>query len=138
VIDKKQLTAPCGLDCFNCEIFELKDVIHAKIGIEKDRIPCKGCRAEDGKHYHMKNGCATSQCVKNKKVEICSDCADFPCKFLAPLAKGADFYPHNMKVYNLCRIKKNGIQSWISESQKIRKAYYTNDFIVGMGQAEPR
>jgi hypothetical protein len=48
--DKKALTAPCGLDCFNCEIYEenltddFSNMIHKKIGISKEEIPCKGCR----------------------------------------------------------------------------------------------
>jgi hypothetical protein len=37
--DKKALTAPCGLDCFNCEIYEdnltsdLAKLIHQKLGV---------------------------------------------------------------------------------------------------------
>ena len=38
-----------------------------------------------------------------------------PCALLAPTADGAGRYPHNMKVYNLCRIKKRG---WISGLKK--------------------
>ena len=51
---------------------------------------------------------------------------------LAPTEKGAD-YPHNMKVYNLCRMKSNGIEAWIEESALIRKRYYEGDFVVGQG-----
>lgn len=140
-MDKKSLTAPCGLDCFNCEIYEenltdeFAELIHNKFGVSKEKIPCKGCRIQDGKHYHLPSeGCATLNCVKNKGVELCCDCNEFPCAKLAPTSDGAAMYPHNFKLYNLCRIKKNGIENWIEEAGTIRKKYFTEQFDVGKGQ----
>ena len=140
--DKKALTAPCGLDCFHCEIYEdnltndLAQVIHEKFGVPKEAIPCRGCRQQDGKHFHLpEKGCATLNCVKAKGVELCCDCDDFPCPLLAPTADGASRYPHNMKVYNLCRIKQVGLEQWIEESGEIRKKYFAGKFVVGKGQA---
>jgi len=46
--DKKALTARCGLDCFNCELYEenvtsdLAERIHVKLGVPKKQIPCRG------------------------------------------------------------------------------------------------
>jgi hypothetical protein len=41
---------------------------------------------------------------------------------ITALADGADKYPHNMKVYNLCRIKKIGLDRWVEEEAgQIRK-----------------
>jgi hypothetical protein len=141
--DNKALTAPCGLDCFNCEIYEdnltsdLADLIHEKLGVPKEAIPCKGCRQQDGKHYHLPpEGCATLDCVKAKGVELCCYCDDFPCAFLAPTADGAGMYPHNMKVYHLSRIKLIGLERWIEEAGQIRKKYFTGKFVVGRGQAD--
>jgi hypothetical protein len=144
VENKIKLSAPCGLDCFDCELHEsnltekLTELIHSKMGIPKNEIACKGCRQQDGKHYHLPpDGCATLNCVKSKGVEFCCDCDDFPCAFLAPTADKAAQYPHNMKVYNLCRIKKIGLDRWIEEeSGQIRKKYFTGKFVVGKGQAE--
>ncbi|UCE18219.1 MAG: DUF3795 domain-containing protein [Gemmatimonadota bacterium] len=144
--DKKALTAPCGLDCFNCEIYEenlteeLAASIHTKTGVPKGEIACQGCRQEDGRHYHFPpEGCATLNCVKSRGVELCCNCTGFPCELLAPLADGANSYPHNMKVYNLCRIKKIGLERWIrEEAGHIRKNYFTAKFIVGRGQGMPR
>lgn len=140
--DKKALTAPCGLDCFNCELYEhnltdqLANVIHEKYGVPLAAIPCKGCRAQDGKHYHMPNGCPTLDCAKAKGVDLCCDCDAFPCAMLAPLAEGASFYPHNFKLYNLCRIKLIGHEAWVEESAEIRRRYYKQPFAVGKGQAD--
>jgi hypothetical protein len=140
--DKITLTAPCGLDCFNCGIHkdnlttEIADAIHSKVGVPLEEIACKGCREQDGIHYHLPNGsCDTLDCVKNKGVDLCCDCNDFPCSKLAPTSDGAESYPHNMKLYNLCRIKKFGIDAWIKESEEIRNKYFTGKFVVGKGQS---
>ena len=142
--EKKALTAPCGLDCFNCEIHEYNlteefaEMIHKNMGIPKDKIICKGCHQQDGKHFQFSpEGCATLNCAKIKDVELCCDCNDFPCALLAPTADQADRYPHNMKLYNLCRIKKIGLERWIKEEAwQIRKKYLTCKFVVGKGQAD--
>jgi hypothetical protein len=81
-------------------------------------------------------GCATLDCVKEKGVELCTECSNFPCALLAPTADGAKNYPHNLKVYNLCLIKQTGIEHWIEEAATIRKRYFTNTFVVGKGQAQ--
>ena len=141
--NKKALTAPCGLDCFNCELYEdnltdeLEERIHVKMGVPKEEISCRGCRQQDGKHFHLPNGCATLDCVKAKRVDFCCNCNDFPCAFLAPTPDQAARYPHNFKVFNLCRIKKVGLERWIQEEAgPIRKKYFTHKFVVGKGQAE--
>jgi hypothetical protein len=44
--DQKALISPCGLDCFNCEIYEdnltndLAELIHEKLRVPKQEIPC--------------------------------------------------------------------------------------------------
>ncbi len=141
--DKKALTAPCGLDCFNCELYEdnltaeFAELIHSKMGVPKEKISCKGCRQEDGKHFHLPNGCATLDCVKAKGVDLCCNCDDFPCAFLAPTADQATRYPHNFKVFNLCRIKRVGLERWIEqEAGQIRKKYFNHKFVVGKGHAD--
>lgn len=145
MITKNELTAPCGLDCFNCEIYEenltdqMAEFIHTKMGIAKEDIPCKGCRHQDGKHFHLSaaGGCATLDCAKEKEVELCCDCENFPCSLLAPLADGAERFPHNFKVFNLCRIKKMGFDHWAeNEATTIRKKYFTHKFVVGKGQTD--
>ena len=141
--DKRELTAPCGLDCFNCELYEenltdeFAQLIHDKLGVPKSDVACRGCREQDGKHFHLtENGCATLDCAKAKGVTLCCDCNEFPCALLAPTADGAARYPHNMKVYNLCRIKKVGLDQWIEEAGEIRKKYFKGKFVVGQGQAD--
>jgi len=140
--DKKTLTAPCGLGCFLCDFYEenltdeLAGMMHTKFGVPKEAIPCKGCRQQDGKHFHIPQGCATLDCVKAKGVELCNNCADFPCALLAPVADQAARYPHNIKVYNLSRIKNIGLDRWIEEAGQICEKYFKHKFVVGKGQAD--
>mgnify|MGYP000026497793 CR=1 FL=1 len=140
-MDKRALTAPCGLDCFNCELYaenlteKLAGLIHEKLGVPKGEIPCQGCRQQDGKHFHLgSGGCATLDCVKEKGVDFCFNCDAFPCAYLAPTADAADRYPHNMKMYNLCRMQHIGVEKWIQEARQIRRKYFTGKFVVGKGQ----
>jgi hypothetical protein len=141
--NKEVLTAPCGLDCFNCELYaknltdKLAGLIHEKFGVPEQDIPCQGCRQQDGRHFHLgSEGCATLDCIKEKGVDLCFNCDEFPCAYLAPIADGANRYPHNMKMYNLCRIKKVGLEKWIEEAGEIRKKYFAGKFVVGKGQKD--
>ena len=138
-MDEKILTAPCGLDCFNCpsyegnitEEYKKKSAEYLKIPVEE--TPCKGCRDEKGNcKYATTKQCATWHCVQKKGLTLCNECSDFPCSKLMPTQKGSIF-PHNMKMYNLCRMKLIGIDKWIEESKEIRKLYYDGKFEVGSG-----
>ena len=143
--DKKALTAPCGLDCSDCEVHEinltneLAGLIHTRMGVPKrGEIACKGCRREDGKRFHLPaEGCATLNCAKAKGVDFCYECSDFPCELLAPTADKAARYPHNMKAYNLCRIKNIGLERWIGEeARQAKKKYFTKKSVAGKGQSD--
>lgn len=135
-MDIRKLSAPCGLDCFNCELYEeniteaTKELVAEMTGKEVDSISCEGCRVNG---CSVNPSCATLECVNEKKVEFCFECTEFPCEKLAPSKDGADIYPHNMKVYNLCRMEKLGIDAWAKEADKIRQLYYKGKFIVGRG-----
>ncbi len=139
----KELTAICGIDCFNCEFFHTNvDDFFAKMpperkaafaarGMTIDKVRCQGCRktgctAIDGK-------CETLACAQQRKVEFCFECKDFPCSRLQPLAEAAERVPHNLKVYNLSAIKNRGIEAWAAETADIRKRYFAGSFKIGAG-----
>lgn len=133
--------APCGLDCFNCELYktnitsEIIKEIQSQVNLPEADISCNGCRNNEGNHFHLpKNGCETFNCIEAKAVDFCFNCAHFPCKKLAPVADQASRYPHNFKLYNLCRIKKIGLKKWAEEEAiEVRKQYYYSNFIAGKG-----
>ena len=137
-MNKIALTAPCGLDCFNCDAYvdnlteEYKKHASDFLKIPIEETPCKGCRDEKGKCKWANGQCDTWDCALEKGVTYCHECTDFPCKLLMPTLQGVQ-YPHNMKVYNLCRMKLLGIDKWIEEAAEIRTRYFTGKFEVGKG-----
>lgn len=136
---KRELSAPCGIDCFNCEVFEknlteqVRGIMAERLGLRPEEVACRGCREQQGCRLHWKS-CDTLDCVLSKGVEFCFQCGEFPCTLLQPAADGAGTYPHNMKVFNLCRMKRVGVEKWAEEEAAvIRERYYRGTFVVGRG-----
>jgi len=137
--DYVKLTSPCGLDCFNCPIHEenitdqIRNHLADQLGVEPDIIDCKGCREQPGCSIPHED-CATLKCVQQKSLDFCHECGEFPCALLQPCADGAERFPHNFKLYNLCRINKVGLHVWAKdEAAEIRRRYFTGKFIIGRG-----
>ncbi|HUW63306.1 MAG TPA: DUF3795 domain-containing protein [Spirochaetia bacterium] len=128
-MDYKQMTAPCGLDCLNCIMYSgYEDKDRQALVIREAGIPlsiCKGCRNENGKCANAPMQCNVYPCAEKKGVTFCCDCSDFPCDYLHPYADRASELPHNTKVFNLCLIKKMGLESWAKEkAMSVKKVYY--------------
>jgi len=143
-MDYRNMTAPCGKDCFNCPLYigeenkENRREFFERGNIPDEKYRCLGCR--DNKGYcpgleilGIDPHCKTYQCVQEHKVEFCFECGQFPCFRLQPVADRAERVPHALKVYTLCLIKKMGVEKWAEElSKKIFSDYYTrklNDFM---------
>jgi hypothetical protein len=137
----EKIVAPCGIDCFNCEMYETNvtkefmERLSASTGIPVEKITCKGCK--DGNICSMlafyEKKCSTLECVKERKVDYCFQCNDFPCEYLMPLADRADKFPQNMKLYNLCIMKKFGVEGYIERAGNIRSTYFTKKLQIGQG-----
>ncbi|PKN65808.1 MAG: hypothetical protein CVU52_10950 [Deltaproteobacteria bacterium HGW-Deltaproteobacteria-10] len=131
-MDYMQMTAPCGLDCFNCMLYQasgneqLRKVIADKMQIPLEDAACNGCRAQGGQIAAVKMTvpCKVYQCISQKGISFCCDCSDFPCDHLHPYADLAAQRPHNIKVYNLCLIKKMGLERWAEEKAKSGREKY--------------
>lgn len=136
-MNHKALTAPCGIDCFNCEVYEknitgeFQSFLAKTLNKTEAEIPCQGCRQSGCTIYPHK--CATLECITEKGHDFCYECAEFPCEKLQPCKAGADKYPHNLKIYNLCRIQTIGIEKWAAEAKTIREKYFKGSFIPGTG-----
>ena len=139
-MDYKNLTAPCGRDCFNCYFYlaskdeRYQKMLAHKLGLETEKVVCEGCRNIKGdcqvlKNYGFSGKCKIFTCSHHKKAEFCSDCSDFPCDLLHPLSHGADKFPHNLKVFNLCMIKKMGLDNWAKNKAKQSFDRYYSDML---------
>jgi len=131
--------APCGIDCVNCEVYaanitaELKSRLAGAMSLAPDNVPCRGCRTEKGCRLHF-TSCDTLDCVTRRGHEFCHECGEFPCALLHPAADRAATLPHNLKVFNLCRIKAVGPRAWLeSEAKASRAKYYRGVMVVGSG-----
>ena len=145
-MDYFQMTAPCGLDCFNCHFYLANETQEARTIVEKmskeynvpvDIMLCNGCRSHNGriplqKHiFGESHRCAAYECSQNKEVDFCGDCDQFPCDNLHPYADRSTELPHNMKVFNLCLINKMGLENWAaSKASEVRETYFTKPWTL--------
>lgn len=136
-MDYKRMTAPCGLDCFNCLVYrashddELRAKIAENLGISFERAACRGCRGEGGKPDFLgwTEPCRVFRCITKRNVDFCYQCPDFPCDNLHPYADRAAEVPHNTKVFNLCLIKRMGLESWAKTKAKdVKHTYFKEKF----------
>ena len=66
-------------------------------------------------------------------VASCSECSDFPCTRLCPSANRADVLPHNLKVFNLCTIKRVGVEGFVKISGDVERRYFKGTMEIGKG-----
>ena len=136
-MDYRQMTAPCGLDCWNCPVYlasndnELKTKIAQNMGIPVEQVSCRRCRDENGlvPFHNMTEPCSVYRCINEKGLDFCYKCSGFPCDYLHPYADMASQVPHNTKVFNLCLIKKMGLESWAETMAKnVKSTYFKGKF----------
>ena len=137
--DNFTLTALCGIYCGQCPVNKAKDdpkIMEYLIsrGFKQENLPCPGCRSVKG--YCPAIGgaqCATYLCAEKHEVDFCYQCPDFPCAKLNPAADRANILPHNIKVFNLCYIKEQGLEKFIEEAPQIQNRYYKGKMQIGRG-----
>ena len=140
-MDVRALTAPCGLDCFNCPCYlandhvEIRKQVMSSAQVSSEDAACRGCRKENGiapiRRAYGHGPCRVYRCASEKSMETCADCPDFPCDNLQPYADRASVLPHNIKVFNLALIRKMGLEKWAREKAKqVRDTYFGHKFDI--------
>lgn len=136
--DDITMAAPCGLLCSDCGVYRVKDdpslreILIAK-NLNWKGIPCPGCRTIKGKSQFISGTCATYACVTERGHDFCYECPEFPCDKLNPSADRAGDLPHNIKVFNLCCIKEQGLAKWLQNASVIKKRYFFGKMALGKG-----
>ncbi|EGW36984.1 DUF3795 domain-containing protein [Desulfosporosinus sp. OT] len=117
-----ELIAYCGLYCGACSFkvgFEENNMEHI-ISMPsiydnfKNTPPefCPGCRLEN-----QCGDCDIRTCARDKKIEYCSLCDDFPCVKLMNFT--SDGKPHHAKsIENLILLKDIGEEKWLEVQQE--------------------
>ncbi|MEW6267050.1 MAG: DUF3795 domain-containing protein [Thermodesulfobacteriota bacterium] len=132
-MDYRKMTAPCGLDCFNCPVHlaagneRLRSALSRRMEIPLEMVHCRGCREEGGliPISGATQVCKVFGCISKKGHDFCCDCAEFPCDHLHPCADMASQRPHNVKVFNLGLIKKMGLEEWARhKASLVRETYF--------------
>lgn len=138
-MDFLHMTSPCGMDCFNCpaylanEDINLRTDLSERLHLPVEAAKCEGCRNAKGTISFLgdKKPCDVFRCTSEKGIIFCCECMDFPCDYLHPYADKAIARPHNTKVFNLCLIKKMGIDQWVKEKAlNVRKNYFNGTLRV--------
>ncbi len=133
------LEAPCGIHCGLCPLNKaltddrLRSRLAEMLKLPLEKAGCRGCRAVDGHCPVIGEQCATWLCAKEKRIEFCSDCGEFPCVKLMPCSDRAGTLPHNIKVFSLTLRKARGRDAWEREIADVYRLYYDGKMVVGRG-----
>ncbi len=138
-MDLLEMTAPCGLDCFNCAVFHaannerIRKAVAERLQVPEESAVCRGCRPQEGVigAAGMKGPCKAYRCVMEKGYAFCFECPEFPCDHLHPFADHAADRPHNTKVFNLCLIQRMGLEAWAAQkAKKVRETYFRGRLVL--------
>ena len=95
---KQSQYGPCGIFCEAC-------------GAED----CDGCRSTDVDEYVA--NCTFRTCAREKTLEFCCFCEDYPCKELDAFMH--DEWPHHWTMEpNLAFIREHGVDEWLSRQRR--------------------
>ena len=106
---KKELIAPCGMNCGICMAFL------------RDKNKCPGCRVIDNFQPITRVRCIIKNCEQLRKSnsKYCFNCRTYPCKRLKQLDKRYRTKYSMSMIENLNNIRKNGIRDFL-QKEKIR------------------
>ena len=114
--------AYCGLYCGSCEMLittkknELDNIAKRK-GLDNEGVKCYGCKT-DIVYEHCRN-CHLKKCAKEKSLDFCYECKEYPCSELNQFRNDSN-YPYHIEVFdNLQEVKEKGLNEWL-KNQKLR------------------
>jgi hypothetical protein len=96
----------CGIDCGLCPRYHTA-------GSSR----CPGCAGPDFFEKHPSCGHITC-CVKKRKLEVCSQCDEFPCSKFESWADGDSFVTHKKTLFNLDSIRREGLEGFVEQQGK--------------------
>jgi len=124
----------CGLNCAKCDMYKaghgdekLRDEIIAWFKEKRNRtlkpeqVRCEGCKGPLDVHWSA--DCKMMLCAKEKDVQYCFECDDFPCSVLNKFASDGAAH-HKKTVENLKRMREVGRDAWIAEQEKNGKCEF--------------
>ncbi|MCE1248122.1 MAG: DUF3795 domain-containing protein [Firmicutes bacterium] len=118
----KKLSAVCGLFCPACFAYigthedrSLLEERAKKLDIPVEELECDGCRS-DRRTFFCRIMCKMVPCAKEKGVEFCGSCPDYPCEEIRNFQKAM---PNRIELWQSHqRIKEAGFETWYEEKLK--------------------
>jgi len=83
--------------------------------VKPEEVRCEGCRGP--LHLHWSSDCKMMLCAKNKGIEYCFQCKDFPCSLLKEFSQDGIAH-HKRTVENMKQMKEKGLDAWIEDQKK--------------------
>lgn len=120
--EKLLLTAGyCGLACKACSVYiasckggEMLENRAAKAGVTAEEMFCKGCRSDKTSPYCTE--CNIKNCIKQRNINWCSECAEYPCKMINDFKNSM---PHRYEINESLEFAKcHSIDEWDKEMEK--------------------
>lgn len=118
----------CGLNCVKCDMHlachvdeKLRDEIIEWFRDERgetvrpEQIVCEGCRGPLGRHWS--SDCRMMLCAKDRGLQYCFECGDFPCTFIDEFSSDGISH-HKRTIENSKRMRELGIEAWIAEQER--------------------
>ena len=115
-MDKNMITAAyCGLFCESCTLYigtkydpKRIELLAIRRGKSLEDLHCAGCRSETLSYYCR--DCKIKECIKNKALNFCSECSEYPCDILKEFQQEM---PHRIELFDsLDYINNNGFECW--------------------------
>jgi ribosomal protein L40E len=114
----KKLAGYCGLFCAGCLIYiatreneETRKNIAANLNLPVEAVHCDGCRSDERFGYCQQ--CQIAACAKEKEVEFCGACSQFPCENLESFRNEK---AHRLEIFeSLETIESDGFETWFDQ-----------------------
>lgn len=120
MINKRNLASVCGLYCGACGVYiatqendvEKMQNIAKTLNQTLEETWCDGCGSER-KSAYCSQKCTFIKCAKEKNIEFCGSCNEYPCEQLKDFQSKM---PHRLELWqSLQRIKETGWENWSDE-----------------------
>jgi hypothetical protein len=113
----------CGIYCGACSVAaygrtgRADGFVACLTSVPREELACGGCKSED-----LYAGCSAyslRSCAREKNIEHCVDCADYPCAGYRKWQSLARFLPHTHEsASSLEAIKREGAGRWLDAQRK--------------------
>lgn len=116
------LIAPCGMNCSLCVSYQFGKFDFNKKGFSKKY--CPGCIPRGKNCTYMAHHC---DLLGKGIIRFCTDCKDFPCKYLKYLDRRYSTKYKMSMIDNLHYISNNGIDKFLLKEEEKWKCNICNN-----------